>query len=100
MDNSDGINENKQEEIINKLQEVSERMKKLGIAEHIEMVRSPKRMIIINFIAGLSRGFGFAIGATVLGAIMLAVLLRIASSNIPIIAEFVAKIIKIVETYM
>jgi len=98
--NADEINGKNQKEILEKLQDVSERMKKMTIAEHIEMVRSPKRMIIINFIAGLSRGLGFAIGATVLGAIMITVLVRIASSNIPIIAEFVARIIKIVETYM
>ena len=72
----------------------------LNLAEYIEMVRSPRRMLVINFVSGLARGLGIAIGATVLGAIFLIFLLDLAQSNIPLIAEFVARIIKIVETYL
>jgi len=63
-------------------------------------VRSPGRMLVINFISGLARGLGIAIGATVLGALFLIILFDLAQSNIPLIAEFVARIIKIVETYL
>lgn len=88
------------EEILKKLEELSDRIQGINIAEYIELVRSPKKMLFINFISGLARGLGIAIGATVLGAIFLIVLLNLAQSNIPLIAEFVAKIIKIVETYL
>ncbi len=63
-------------------------------------MRSPGRMLVINFISGLARGLGIAIGATVLGALFLIILFDLAQSNIPLIAEFVARIIKIVETYL
>lgn len=88
------------EEIMEKLDELSERIQSINIAEYIELVRSPRKMLFINFISGLARGLGVAIGATVLGAIFLIILLRLAQTNIPLIAEFVAKIIKIVETYL
>lgn len=88
------------DEIMEKLEELSERIQRINVAEYIELVRSPRRMLFLNFISGLARGLGIAIGATVLGAIFLIVLLRIAQSNIPLIAEFVAKIIKIVESYL
>ncbi|QTL98114.1 hypothetical protein GM661_09055 [Iocasia frigidifontis] len=87
-------------DIINKIDKLAERMENIKIAEYIELVRSPRRMLFINFIAGLARGLGIAIGATVLGALFLIFLFDLAQSNIPIIAEFVAKIIKIVETYL
>lgn len=93
------LNEEK-EVILKKLEELADRIESINIAEYIELVRSPKKMLFINFISGLARGFGFAVGATVLGAIFLTVLINIAQSNIPVIAEFVAKIIKIVETYL
>ena len=88
------------QEILEKLEELAERIQDINIAEYIELVRSPRRMLLINFVAGLARGLGIAIGATVLGAIFLFFLFGLAQSNIPLIAEFVAKIIKIVETYM
>ena len=88
------------DEIIKKLDELSERIQGINISEYIELIRSPGRMLLINFISGLARGLGIAIGATVLGAIFLIILLNIAQSNIPLIAEFVARIIKIVETYL
>ena len=88
------------EEILRKLEELADKIQDINIAEYIELVRSPRKMLFINFISGLARGLGVAIGATVLGAIFLIVLLNLAQSNIPLIAEFVAKIIKIVETYL
>lgn len=88
------------EEILKKLEELSERIQSINVAEYIELVRSPWRMMLVNFISGLARGLGIAIGATVLGAIFLIILFNLAQSNIPVIAEFVAKIVKIVETYL
>lgn len=94
------MKEEERDEIMKKLEEISKRMQGLNLAEYIEMVRSPRRMLVINFVSGLARGLGIAIGATVLGAIFLIFLLDLAQSNIPLIAEFVARIIKIVETYL
>ncbi len=94
------MKEEERDEIMKKLEEISEWIQGLNLAEYIEMVRSPRRMLVINFVSGLVRGLGIAIGATVLGAIFLIILLDLAESNIPLIAEFVARIIKIVETYL
>ena len=94
------MKEEERDEIMKKLEEISERIQVLNLAEYIEMFRSPRRMLVINFVSGLARGLGIAIGATVLGAIFLIILLDLAESNIPLIAEFVARIIKIVETYL
>ncbi|MFI5359332.1 MAG: DUF5665 domain-containing protein [Halanaerobiales bacterium] len=94
------MKEEERDEIMKKLEEISEWIQGLNLAEYIEMVRSPRRMLVINFVSGLARGLGIAIGATVLGAIFLIILLDLAESNIPLIAEFVARIIKIVETYL
>ncbi|MBM7624293.1 DUF5665 domain-containing protein [Sporohalobacter salinus] len=70
---------------------------KMGIAEYIEMVKSPKRMIYINFLAGLARGLGIVVGATLLGAIFLSVLFKIADLNLPLIGEYIARLVKIVK---
>ena len=89
-----------EEKVIEKLDDISQRVQKYSIAEYVEMVRSPRRMILINFISGLARGFGIAVGATVLGAVLLLILFRLGRMNIPIIGRFIAEIVKIVQAYL
>ncbi|SEO29225.1 DUF5665 domain-containing protein [Propionispora vibrioides] len=69
----------------------------LRIADYMELLERPFRLIAINFVAGLSRGFGIAIGATLIFALMLEFLRRLIMLNIPGIGGFIAELIRIVE---
>ncbi|MFW5996153.1 MAG: DUF5665 domain-containing protein [Halanaerobiaceae bacterium] len=89
-----------EEKVMEKLEEISRRTQENTIAEYVEMIRSPRRMIFINFVSGLARGLGIAVGATILGAIILIVLFRLGRMNIPVIGRFIARIVKIVQTYL
>ncbi len=80
-----------------KLDEISLGMEKLGIAEYVEMLRNPRRLFFINFWAGLSRGFGMAIGFTILGAIVLYILQKLIVLNVPLIGDFIADLVNIVQ---
>ena len=51
----------------------------------------------MNFLGGISRGFGTAIGFTLLGALAIYFLQRIVILRLPIIGTFIADIIKIVQ---
>ena len=93
----DRIKASRLEKIMERLDELSKRIQGNTIAEYVEMVRSPRRMIVINFLAGLARGLGFAVGATLLGAIFLFFLYRLANLNLPVIGEFIARVVRIVE---
>lgn len=87
-------------EITERMDQLAERMQKMNVAEYIELVRSPRYMIFINFVSGLARGLGVAVGATILGALALMLLFRLAELNVPVIGFFIAKIVKIVQTYL
>ena len=87
-------------ELSARVEKLSENLQKFNLAEHTELIRSPKRMMWINFISGLARGLGIAVGATILGAIVLAIFFYLAELNIPLIGFFIAKIVKIVQTYL
>jgi hypothetical protein len=50
-----------------------------------------------NFLSGLMRGLGMAIGFTILGALIVVLLRKLAASSIPYIAELISKIIEIIE---
>lgn len=62
-----------------------------------EIPANPVRLLYLNFLAGLARGFGIALGLTLLTAFFLAVMTKIASLNLPLISRFIAEIISLVE---
>lgn len=86
--------------ILKKLDKLNEKIQGITLAEYTEMLKSPKRMIWVNFLAGLARGLGIAVGATVLGALFLIILFKVGQLNLPVIGQFIARIIKIVEMYL
>lgn len=49
-----------------------QRLEGAGFAEYMDLARRPGRMMWLSFLAGLSRGVGFFLGASVMGAVMLA----------------------------
>ncbi|CUH94270.1 putative membrane protein [Propionispora sp. 2/2-37] len=79
------------------LQKLISHMESMRIAEYIELLENPLRLIMTNFIAGLARGLGIAIGATLIFALMLEFLRRIIMLNIPGIGGFIAELVHIVE---
>lgn len=79
-----------------KMEETIEGMNKAGLAEWVELFRRPRRLLFLNFLSGIARGFGIAVGFTVIGALFLVLLGYLARLNIPIIGEFIADIVRIV----
>ncbi len=67
------------------------------IREYMMLTDSKRRLFVINFISGLGRGFGQAIGFTILAAIVFYILTSWV--DLPIIGKYIAEIIDIVENY-
>ncbi|MDK2820700.1 MAG: hypothetical protein PWP31_665 [Clostridia bacterium] len=80
-----------------KVQELITAIEKANVAEWVELYRRPGRLIYLNFIAGLARGLGIAIGFTILGAIVLYIIQKLALLNLPIIGKFIAEIVRMVQ---
>lgn len=85
------------EKLSDKVEELSSNMEKMRLAEYIEMLENPRRLFYINFLLGLARGFGSAIGFTVLAAIVIYVMQKIVVLNMPLIGDFIAHIVEIVQ---
>jgi Domain of unknown function (DUF5665) len=61
----------------------------------LSYIRHPIRLFFLNVLAGIGRGLGFAIGFTILAALIIFFLRRIV--NIPIIGKFIAQILDVVQ---
>ncbi len=71
-------------------------MERMNFEEYLRYVDDRKRQFKVNFLAGLARGFGAAIGFSILGAMIIAVLQRIVSANVPGIGGFLADVVRMV----
>ncbi|MEW6047034.1 MAG: DUF5665 domain-containing protein [Bacillota bacterium] len=86
--------------VLARLDELVAAMEKANVAEFIELYRHPLKLLWMNFAAGAFRGFGIAVGFTVVGAVFLFVLGRLAMLNLPFIGSFIAEIVRIVQTQL
>ena len=80
----------------NKVAELSMAMEKAKIAEYVEYLNNTWRMLYTNFIAGIARGLGMAVGFTILGALLIYLLRQIVLLNLPLIGDFIAEIVQLV----
>ena len=96
------IDKNKNEEkelgtIKKKVDKISERLEVLKLLDYVYYLKNPRKMFLANFIGGLARGFGIAIGFTILGAIFIYVLQIVVKWKLPVIGEFISDIVSIVQ---
>lgn len=83
-----------------KIDEISLNMEKFKFVDYVYYLEHPRAMLLANFIGGLARGFGMAIGFTILGALALYILQMIVRWKLPLIGEFISEIVDIVQDHM
>ncbi|MBS4006978.1 MAG: hypothetical protein KGZ45_00920 [Clostridium sp.] len=88
----DGLNQR----VIKLVQE----FEKFNIAEYMLLLNNPRRFFWVNFLGGVARGLGVALGATVVAAILISILQRVVVLNLPIIGDYIAEIVRIVQDQM
>lgn len=85
-----------QRRLIVRLARLSARLEKLDLAGYMNLLNNPRRYILVNFAGGVFRGLGFALGATLLAALLLYLLQRLVVLNLPLIGDFIAELVRIV----
>lgn len=79
------------------LQEINYVLRKNRIIDLIELLGDTKQVLFRNLWAGIAKGIGIGIGFTIMTAIIILILQRIVTLNIPVIGEYIADIVDIVE---
>lgn len=83
-----------------KLCEVEWKLERANLAEFIQLLEKPGRLIFLNFLSGLSRGFGIAIGLTIVAGLFIILLTKLAELNLPIIGKAIADLVRIVNFHL
>ncbi len=72
-------------------------LEKGNLQELAYILGNKKEIIKRNLIAGIFRGIGIGIGVTIVTALLVLLLRKIVAWNIPVIGEYIADIVEIVE---
>ena len=80
-----------------RMEDILSALERLQLAEYLRYLDDRKRMLRTQFLSGMARGLGMAVGFTVLGAIFVLLLNRLAQRNLPVIGDFLAQIVSIVQ---
>ena len=79
---------------------LAKNMEKMKLAEYVELLGDTKRLLWVNFISGIARGLGIAVGFTVLGAVILYFMRKLVMLNLPVIGGFIAQVVQMVQIKM
>ncbi|MDD4170178.1 MAG: DUF5665 domain-containing protein [Desulfotomaculaceae bacterium] len=83
-----------------KITDLAIKIEKMKLAEYVKLLDNPWRLMYINFIAGLAKGFGIAVGFTILGAVVIYFMRIVVMLNLPLIGNFIAEIVRMVQLKM
>lgn len=74
-----------------------ESLERLRLADYVRYVEDRRRLIRTSFLSGVARGLGMAVGFTILGAMLVLALQDLARRNLPLISDFLAQIVGVVQ---
>jgi len=80
-----------------KIDDINEKIEKSKIFQMSYVIGSRSEIIKRNLLAGIAKGVGLGIGVTIVSAIIVYILQRIIRLNIPIVGEYIADIVSIVQ---
>jgi hypothetical protein len=72
-------------------------MEKYKLVDYVYFLEHPRKMLLPNFLGGLARGFGAAIGFTLLTALIIYILNLVVKWNLPVIGKFISELVNIVQ---
>ena len=82
--------------LFKKMYEIEAKLERANFTAFMELLQKPTRLILLNFIGGLARGVGIAIGLTIIASLFIVFLTYLADLNLPIIGRYIAELVKIV----
>lgn len=85
------------EELNRKLDNLNYAMTKSKFLDLVELLGNRKELFFRNIWSGIVKGIGIGIGVTIITAIILVILQKVVTWNIPVIGEYIADIVDIVQ---
>ncbi len=75
-------------------------LQKSDITSYVELYQHPFKMFGMNIWMGIGRGIGYLIGFAIGGTLLVYILNQIVEINLPVIGDFIAKVVTIVQNQL
>ena len=84
------------------IEKLASHFEKATIQDYMKFVGNPWKVLLTNLLAGIFRGFGLAIGITVIFAVIMIVITKILSHliTLPFVGQQIAQLVEMVNTYL
>lgn len=86
-----------EEKLLSELVKINNQIYEGKVLDMAELLGNPKKMLLRNFTSGLIKGIGAGIGFSIITAIIIYAVQKIIKLNIPVISEYIADIVEIVQ---
>ena len=83
--------------LLENIDKLNKSLQRNNFLDLVELLGDRKKLFLRNFSSGIFKGIGIGIGVTLITAILLILLQKIVALNIPVIGEFIADIVDIVQ---
>jgi hypothetical protein len=80
-----------------KVTDIAANIERTQIADYVQLLNHPRKLIWTNLLAGIFRGIGIALGFTVFATTIVYILQFIGALNIPIFGNYITEIVKHVQ---
>lgn len=80
-----------------KIEKLNEQLESNTVKEYMSLIDSKRRLFFINFISGIGKGLGYAVGFSFLSGVLLYLLSS--TIEIPVIGKYIAEFIDLIEMY-
>ena len=85
------------DELNEKLDNINYILSKNKVIDLVELLGNRKKLFFRNLWSGIIKGIGIGIGVTVITAVLVIILQKIVTLNIPVIGEYIGDIVDIVQ---
>lgn len=83
--------------LLEQIDNLNKNLLESNILDIAQLLGNRKKLLFTNLIAGISRGVGIGIGVTIITALLIMLLQKIVTLNIPVIGEYISDIVEIVQ---
>ncbi len=87
----------KEDLLLKQIEDLNKNLLESNLIEIAQLVGNRKKLLWTNLISGIARGIGIGIGVTIITAILVILLQKLVTLNIPVIGEYIADIVEIVQ---
>ena len=91
------ISEEQVRAITREVDRIAKIVERLNLGDYIGLLQRPARLLWLNFLAGLARGLGTILGATLLVSLIIAITERIIASHLPGVSQFFQDLLRLLQ---